>query len=335
MSATDSPSTHSFGSDYSYGVIKVGDNDSESLVLGGHSKGSVISFHSSNELTSRTDVSSVQPSIKINEALPREIFASDFTKIHGIDQSKEILERIVESYNSETGGFLTKSIYLNHKIYSNKETIMNGSVKINIIQEINELLRTFLPNEKGDFCYKSLENVKATIAYYDKLMNAFGVLNRGTEEDSDFESNRNSQIYKTPSIESTNSTASRPKRNSIIFNKLRPKVKSPEPDLLKRSVSNLKSSRTLSISTISSNNSVSARSIKDQASLTEYFQSVEFLYKTILEIHDLYMDSNDSDICNRLNYVIEFQSEFILKFLLQDIFNLLTKYMKRSIQSMV
>lgn len=338
----------------------------------------VISFQSANDglrlkngrsiEAPNSDSTKFEHKLEIREHFPDEQLFSNIPHTQGMEQSKELIGRIIDSYHSERGAFLSKTIFLNNEIYSSSETIANGSVKINIIQEINELLRKFLPDVNGQLNYPTVPQVEATLDYHRKIMDAFEVVKNNIAEETIIEMSRSSSfkqpINRVTSIDSRASQSQNPstspkksvpkmqnhKRSDSLLSKFRMRSSSPSSSRKKRlsvhqssssstdssNITTVKShSRSVSTSTMASHATSSGRSIRDQVSLHSYFQTLEFLHRTLVEIQEVYLDSDEADIQRCLNSVAKFQSEYIQKFLLQDIFDLLTKFMKKHIETYV
>ncbi|CCH46970.1 hypothetical protein BN7_6577 [Wickerhamomyces ciferrii] len=303
----------------------------------------------------------------------------------GIERSQYVLDKIIESYQSEEGAiFLTNNVFLNRKIYQQPETILNGSVKINIIQEISSLLRKFGGDNNDS---NKLSTVEPTLLYYKKLMDAFDVFqtesqNSNSSFDSDTVSTNSSIMtskpYKTSSRESlknslnrtsssipitkTNSntipnnnkdlpsspdTEKKKKRNSLILDKFRGKIKAkpkrhslnPDTRLNQAQSSNVtsptieKARVNLHSRSISVSSTASSRSVKDQATIHEYIKAIENLQFTLNTIKR--QISQNSGTVEQFNLVVNFLGENIVKFVMADITYLAIRFLKNSASEFV
>lgn len=280
----------------------------------------------------------------------------------GLERPRYVLDKVVESFRSEKGAFLTSDIFLNQKIYQQPETIINGSVKISIIQEINTLLRKF----HGEFHDLSKFNtLEPTLAYYKKLMDAFDVLHveashspACTNDSLSSTSSINNQDvkpYKTVSKESTISskksnqslaeTEKPKKRNSLLLDKFKGKMKNRKRHSLNNWENHTSSdhltppnhdirTHSRSISVSSTQTQASSRSAKDQATIQEYLESIESLHLTLNMIYDQHI-SEQSETYSKLSLVIEFLSQYIVKFLMSDITSLSLKYIQQVVKDLV
>jgi len=284
------------------------------------------------------------------------------------ERIKYNLDKVVESFRSSKGTFLTSDIFLNQKIYQQEETISNGSVKINIIQEITSLLKKFEGDHHDVSKFHALE---PTLAYYSKLMDAFDVLqvenmtDDGSSETQSLASSMNNslKIYKTiskdsttnklllqqPSISQTDSHDSdKPKkRNSALLGKFRGKMKNkkrvsvnwepqtqlqspPKESLRPRSFQ--QHSRSVSVS--STQTQGSSRSAKDQASIYGYLEAIENLQITWNVVYGQNI-SPQSEIYEKLTLVVHFLTQYIIKFLMSDVTSLSLKYIKKRVKDLV
>lgn len=280
--------------------------------------------------------------------------------VDGIERPKYVLDRIVQSFRSEKGAFLTDGVFLNHKIYQQSDVISNGSVKINIIQETIALLKKF----EGDFHeVLKLNSLEQTLSYYKKLMEAFDVFesNGSPNTTSDALSTASSsnmpiQPYRTISKESavsvkksnSNTIEDKPKkRNSLLLDKFKGKIKHKKRHSLNNwdhhpqlepvapkthSVDSRSHNRSISVS--STQTQGSSRSAKDQATIHEYLETIEVLQLTLntIRTHEIV---EHSEVQEKLSLVVGFLSQYIVKFVMSDGTSLSLKYIKTAVKELI
>lgn len=316
-------------------------------------KKSTTSFSDSNDLSYETAATSDDTSLfDLWFKTPDTERENAFIPLDGIERPKYVLDKIVQSFRADKGAFLTSDIFLNNRIYQQQETILNGSVKINIIQEINSLLQKFKGDTLDLATFNSLEQ---TLGYYKKLMDAFDVLQLETTQSlndstsiSSQSSNNTPQAYKTISRESTisakksnpNLSEDKPKkRNSLFLDKFKGKIKNTNKKRMSLNYDTYPSpasdqsnthSRSVSVSS-----TASSRSAKDQATIYEYLETIENLQITLNTIYDQQVIKRSAIFLEKLNSVIQFLSQYIIKFLLSDITALSLKYMKKSVKDLI
>lgn len=376
MSNQSMTSSQSNINNYPVGLIKVYQSDEESMdsfsitsrkksdvksiislvePVFEHQK-STASFSDSNDLSYETAATSDDTSLfDLWFRTPDTERENAFIPLDGIERPKYVLEKIVQSFRADKGAFLTRDIFLNNRIYQQSETILNGSVKINIIQEINSLLKKFKGDNLDLTTFNSLEQ---TLGYYKKLMDAFDVLQLETAQTlndstnasiSSQSSNTSPQAYKTISRESTisakksnsNLSDDKPKkRNSLFLDKFKGKMKNSNKKRMSLNYDTHYSptpsdqfnthSRSVSVSS-----TASSRSAKDQATIYEYLETIENLQITLSTIYDQQLTKRSAIYQEKLNSVIQFLSQYIIKFLLTDITALSLKYMKKSVKDLL
>lgn len=128
-------------------------------------------------------------SVEVNQVLkPRKSFMRPPLDEHNkalqipsepFDRVRYLLDRIVTAHHSDHGVYLTGRFFISKEVFLQSHLgIPNGSVKIGIIQEVTSLLKKFVDGDEST----SLGAVEATLHYYEKLMEAFGVFAPVSEE---------------------------------------------------------------------------------------------------------------------------------------------------------
>ncbi|KAH3666681.1 hypothetical protein WICMUC_005498 [Wickerhamomyces mucosus] len=336
---------------HTYGIIKVyhsdeGDESSESLAMNS------LKIYDNENFMDQSSLNNLMKSDRGKKTImdfDNLIIQTNPTSLerqppHYYDQNNiqfchQTLTKIINSYESPQGDYLNSNIFLNNKIYHPSSLINSGSVKLNIIQEINNVLQKMILNDKPP----SIQEISANLEYYDKLMNAFEILNFDLDE-SVYELHKipttthQTQPITTPASPQVSSSISsskhKGKRSSILFDKFRSKgkttqtlsldSKSVEPSNSTKSAVHSRSPSNISVTSSSS----ATRSAKDQIPLADYLHSIQSLNASIGLIVEHFLPNENQEFLDNLNHVVQFINKYIIRFIVKDVLGLTTKFMK-------
>lgn len=306
-------SNNSLSSFPTYGLIKVSNSDdSTSEYSFAHEE--VDRGDRAAPLRHRdTDPAFVE--IQWSTAVPQGHHENLIIPTDAFDRAQFMLSRIALAHYSAAGASLSRDFFLNRRALEG--VVFNGSVKTGILHEVTMILRRFADGEMIE-----MGAIEPTLRYYEKLLDAFDLLNDDSDDMSTHSSLSHVPIRRTDSAESTQ-TARHKKRDSFFEKFTGKRNKRASVHALSPSPSNTNSrSRSISVATTATS---ASRSQRDQCTVPDYISLIESLSEAMKEVEPLYNDGFNVP----LTRVATFTDEYLMSFVCKDIVQLSSAFMKK------